>query len=100
MVVRDLEQPRAQRDLAALAWQRSQRAEHRALQRILGIVGIAEDRAAVTVEVLVVAVENRSERGRIAVRCSGRDPLLAARPEPLPGAAVRDPGRLVHQRHY
>jgi hypothetical protein len=64
--VGDAVEPRAQRDVALLARQRTQRGRHRRLQRVLGVLAIAHDRQAVAVELLVVLLEDRREGGLVA----------------------------------
>ena len=78
LVVGDPEQPRLQGDLAPLARQGAQRLDHRRLQRVLGLVGVAEDRPAVAVELAVVAAEDRVERAPVPARRAPGKPAVVA----------------------
>ena len=79
-VVRDAEEPRAKRRVAAAVRERDERADHRRLQRVLRVRVVAQDRAAVAVERLVIAlVDRRRTRARRRAR-------------PSPPAARRRPG--------
>jgi hypothetical protein len=66
LVVGDPMQPGSQRDLPPLLRQRAKGRRHRVLHRVLGLVGIPEDPPAATEELLVVAPEDRLERGHLA----------------------------------
>jgi hypothetical protein len=75
--VRDAEQPRAHRHVAAAAAQGLEGTRHRRLQRIAGILVVAQDRAAVAIQRLVMALEEHRERPRIARRGQRRQPFVA-----------------------
>jgi hypothetical protein len=81
LVVRDPEQPRLERDLAVLPGERAKRAHHRVLERVLGVLPVAEDRAAIAVQGLVVTVVDRGERRRIAVRGKASQPIVRQQAE-------------------
>jgi hypothetical protein len=66
LVVGDPEQPRAQLDVPRLVLQRREGERHRALQRVLRVVIVVQDRAAVAIQGLVMAFVNRSEGSRVA----------------------------------
>jgi hypothetical protein len=69
--LRDPEQPRAQLEVPPLLPERSERPGHRALQRVLRILVVAQQRPAVPVQRLVVALIDLRERG-FAVARAGR----------------------------
>jgi hypothetical protein len=64
--VGDPEQPRAQVEVALLVLQRRVRLGHRALQRVARVLVVVQDRAAVAVQRLVMALVERSERRGVA----------------------------------
>ncbi len=66
LVVGDPEQPRAQLEVAPLLLQRREGAREGALQRVLRVLLVAQDRAAVAVQRLVMAFVGRRERDRVA----------------------------------
>jgi hypothetical protein len=70
--VDDPEEPRPQLEVPPLVLERGERPDHRALQGVLGVMVVAQDRAAVAVEVLVVALIDRRERLGAAARDRGR----------------------------
>ena len=76
LVVRDPVQPGSQRDLARLARQRAIRLEHRGLQRVGGVVPVADDRVAVPVQRLMMALEDHREGGLAAARRPARESLV------------------------
>ena len=77
LVVRDPVEPRPQLDLALVALECPQRAQHRALQRVGRVVSVAQDRHAVAVELVVVAIEDRGERRAVALRGQPGQPRVA-----------------------
>ena len=68
LVVGDPEQPRAQLEVAPLVAQGRQRLGHRALQRIARVLVVVQDRAAVAIEGLVMALVHRRQRRRVRTR--------------------------------
>jgi uncharacterized membrane protein YdbT with pleckstrin-like domain len=74
LVVGDPVQPRTQRDLPRLARERAQRLDHRVLQRIRGVVAVAENRVAVAMQRPMMALEDRGHR---ALAARSRQPRQA-----------------------
>jgi hypothetical protein len=66
LVVGDAEEPRAHLEVAPLALQRRERSSHRALQCVARVLVVSEDRSAVAVQRLVVALVEDRERLRVA----------------------------------
>jgi non-canonical (house-cleaning) NTP pyrophosphatase len=60
--VGDPKQPRTQRRIALAALQRGKRARQRRLERVLGVGIVVQDRTAVAIQVLVIALVDRRER--------------------------------------
>ncbi len=83
LVVGDPVEPRSKPDLPGLPGQRRQHLDHRRLERVLGLLGVSEDRLTVAKEVLVVAPVDRREGAPVA--------LLGQPGEPLIGNQVRVP---------
>jgi hypothetical protein len=81
-VVRDPEQPCPYWHARLQAPQRSQRTRHRRLQRILGILLVAHDRAAVAIQRLMMTLVEQRKATRVAIRGQLRKPLVAAPPQP------------------
>ena len=66
---------------ARLVLQRRERPRHRALQRVLRVLLVAQDRAAVAVQRLVMALVDRRERRRVATRRARAQRALAPEPQ-------------------
>jgi hypothetical protein len=79
LVVRDSVEPGAQGEAARGLGQGPHGGCHRALQRIVGIVFVPNDRAAVAIKLLVVAPVDRLERPALARRREARQALFASK---------------------
>jgi hypothetical protein len=81
-VVGDPEQPGLEPDRARLPSQAAQRRRHRVLQCVGRVLRVAEERAAVAVDGLVVALVDHRERALVAGGGQAPEPVVAKRPEP------------------
>jgi hypothetical protein len=82
LVVRDPEQPRAQRDLAIVTPQCLPRLRHRVVHGVVRVLVMSEDRAAVAIQRPMMALVDGGEGGRVAAGGHGAERLVAARAEP------------------
>ena len=97
----DPEQPRPHREVALAGLERRERAHHCALQCILGVVLVANDRAAVAVQRLMMAVVEHRECARAAPRHEPREQLVARQPaaEPKLRPASHWKRKIAHRSH-
>jgi hypothetical protein len=82
LVVDDQEQPRSQRRVALPPLQRQERAGQRGLQSILRVGVVAHNRAAVAIQLPVIAVVDRRERPLVSGPHQACEPLVAKQTKP------------------
>jgi hypothetical protein len=96
--VRDPEQPRAHRRARHPAAEGRERARHRRLQDVPGVLVVAHDRPAVPVQGLVMALEQDRERPVAPRRRQSRKTVVGQQPERKPARrpSRRGGGEIAH----
>ena len=101
LVVRDPEEPRPDLEVPLLLLEGGEGLRHGALQGVLGVLVVAQDRPRVAVELLVMAPVEGRERPLVppqGERPQGRRPAQAVQGHPPRNAGGRHPWR-VHSSH-
>src|SRR4051812_11379577 len=79
--MRDPEQPRTQIEVASFVLQRGVGTRHRALQRVLRVLVVAQDRAAVAIELVVMTLVGDREGRSVATNVPRAEAVGAAQPQ-------------------
>jgi hypothetical protein len=76
--VRDAIEPRSQEDLPLVGLERLVGAQHRRLDRLLGVLRVPGQRPAVAVQRVAVTVEENLERARLPTANEADEPSIGA----------------------